>query len=132
VLRVLHTFKNINIMKTKFFFLASIMLTGIMLIYGCSKSYNSPMPPVVATGSASVSIQNMAFMPDTARIKTGGSVTWTNMDGITHTVTSLTSLFDSGNLAAGKAFKFTFVTAGTFNYHCTIHPTMKGVVVVTN
>jgi plastocyanin len=119
-------------MKTKFFFPAFIMLSVIVLIYSCSKSNNSPMPAMGTKGSASVSIQNMAFTPDTVRIKVGGSVTWTNMDGITHTVTALNSLFDSGNLAAGKTFKFTFVTASTFNYQCTIHPTMKGVVVVSN
>jgi plastocyanin len=53
-----------------------------------------------------------------------------NNDGMTHTVTSNTTLFNSGNLAAGLTFKYTFTTAGTYAYHCIIHPTMTGVIVV--
>ena len=82
--------------------------------------------------TASVSIQNMAFTPDTLRIKTGTTVTWSNMDGVTHTVTSLSGLFDSGNLGAGFTFHYTFSMAGTFAYHDVVHPTMKTAVVIVS
>ncbi|HWZ15181.1 MAG TPA: cupredoxin family copper-binding protein [Mucilaginibacter sp.] len=114
-------------MKKRVLYLALVVLSGIISIYSCSKSYNAPKS---AGASASVSIKNMAFSPDTLRIKTGTTVTWMNNDGMTHTVTSNTALFDSGNLAAGLSFQYTFNAAGTFTYYCVIHAGMRGVVVV--
>lgn len=115
-------------MKKIVFCFALVILSGIVFIYSCSKSNNAPKPATGAT--VSVSIKNMAFSPDTLRIKTGTTVTWMNNDGMTHTVTSNTSLFDSGNLAAGLSFQYTFNAAGTFTYYCVIHAGMRGVVVV--
>jgi plastocyanin len=120
-------FKTFYIMKKRVLYLALVVLSGIISIYSCSKSYNAPKS---AGASASVSIKNMAFSPDTLRIKTGTTVTWMNNDGMTHTVTSNTALFDSGNLAAGLSFQYTFNAAGTFTYYCVIHAGMRGVVVV--
>jgi plastocyanin len=78
-----------------------------------------------------VRIADFAFAPDARSAKVGESVTWTNEDGATHTVTADDGAFDSGNLAAGKAFSFTFDKAGTFAYHCNIHQSMTGKVTVT-
>ena len=83
-----------------------------------------------ASGGASVDLKNLAFAPASITIKVGDTVTWTNSDSMTHTVTGDKSEFDSGNLDSGKTFSFTFKTAGTFTYHCTIHPSMTGTVVV--
>jgi len=117
-------------MKNKFVYIILAALSGIIiLIYSCSKSYNAPMPKNSGP-EASVTIQNMAFAPDTLRIGAGTKVTWSNADGMTHTVTELNALFDSGNLAPGKTFSYTFTTVGTFKYYCVIHPGMKAVVVV--
>jgi plastocyanin len=116
-------------MKKRVFYFALVVLSGIIFIYSCSKSYNSPTP--MTTGAAaSVSIVNMAFSPDTLKIKAGTTVSWMNNDGMTHTVTSTSGLFNSGNLAAGLTYKYTFSAAGTYAYYCVIHPTMMGVVVV--
>jgi plastocyanin len=78
-----------------------------------------------------VKIAGFAFGPQTLGAKVGGSVTWTNEDGATHTVTADDGAFDSGNLAGGKTFSFAFDTAGTFAYHCNIHRRMTGKVTVT-
>jgi plastocyanin len=87
--------------------------------------------PAGATGST-VTIQNFAFNPVTITISTGQTVTWTNMDSAPHTVTSTTGDFDSGPISQGQTFSHTFNTAGTFEYSCTIHPSMQhGKVVVT-
>src|SRR3989442_756413 len=60
------------------------------------------------------------------------TVTWVNKDTVTHTVTSDgSSLFDSGFMPTGATFQFTFTMAGTYPYYCTVHPFMKGTVVVT-
>ena len=56
-------------------------------------------------------------------MKAGTKVTWVNKDTVTHTVTSQgISLFDSGNLATGATFSYTFARAGTYPSYCTIHP----------
>jgi plastocyanin len=78
-----------------------------------------------------VKIAGFAFGPQTLGAKVGESVTWTNEDGATHTVTADDGAFDSGNLAGGKTFSFAFDTAGTFAYHCNIHRSMTGKVTVT-
>jgi len=82
-------------------------------------------------GAGAVRIAGFAFAPDSRSVKVGDSVTWTNQDGATHTVTADDGAFDSGNLAGGKSFSFTFDEAGTFAYHCNIHRRMTGTVTVT-
>jgi plastocyanin len=84
------------------------------------------------TNASSVSIANMAFSPATITVKKGTAVTWTNNDNTTHNVTAGNNGFSSGSLAPGKTFSFTFDKAGSFSYTCTIHPSMKGTVVVTD
>jgi len=89
---------------------------------------NSSTNTQVAT---EVFIQGMAFSPVTLTVTTGTTVKWTNKDGMTHTVTSDNALFDSGNIATNGVYSYPFANAGTFTYHCSIHPTMKGTIVVT-
>ena len=67
-------------------------------------------------------------------VPAGTKITWTNKDTAPHTVTSDTGAFDSGvatSLGNGGTFSFTFATAGSFAYHCEIHPSMKATVTVT-
>jgi plastocyanin len=78
-----------------------------------------------------VRIAGFAFSPATRSAKVGDSLTWTNKDRTTHTVTADKGAFDAGGLAPGKSFSFTFDQAGTFAYHCKIHPRMTGTVTVT-
>jgi plastocyanin len=82
-------------------------------------------------GAGEVRIADFAFAPDSRSVKAGDSVKWSNQDGATHTVTADDGAFDSGNLAGGKSFSFTFDQAGTYAYHCNIHQSMTGKVVVT-
>jgi plastocyanin len=73
------------------------------------------------------------FSPANFTVKVGKSVTWSNGDGSTHTVTSTTSgLFDSGSIPSGGTYSHTFSQPGTYQYYCTIHPWMKGTIVVTS
>ena len=78
----------------------------------------------------SVSIEGFAFDPAGLTINVGDSVTWTNNDGVPHTATADGGGFDTGNIAAGGTGSATFGTAGTYAYHCTVHPDMRGTVTV--
>ncbi len=77
-----------------------------------------------------VSIQSFAFNPDTIEVAFGTTVRWTNLDAVAHTSTSDSAVWDSGNLNQGQDYSFTFDSSGTFPYHCSIHPTMKGEITV--
>ena len=78
---------------------------------------------------------SFAFSPASLTIKAGTTVTWKNTTAAPHTVTSDDGKsFDSGSAnpiaAQSGTFSFTFTTAGTFAYHCAIHPFMKATIVV--
>lgn len=77
-----------------------------------------------------VKMSNFAFSPATVTIKRGGTVTWTNEDTAAHDVTSTSGAFASASLAQGRSYTHTFSTAGTFPYYCSVHPNMKGTVIV--
>ncbi|MEN9558765.1 MAG: hypothetical protein RL141_1134 [Candidatus Parcubacteria bacterium] len=82
---------------------------------------------------ATISIGNVdtvSFVPSSFTIKRGTTVTWTNDDSMDHTVKG--SGFDSGMLAPGQSYSHTFNTVGSFDYVCSIHPTMQGTVNVVN
>ena len=104
-------------------FYALTIVSLLFLFVGCSKA-NDPT-------ANQVTIQNMAFSPATLTVTAGTTVKWTNKDAMAHTVTSDTGVFDSGNVSVNGVYSYTFNTAGTFAYHCTIHPTMKAQVIVT-
>lgn len=82
-----------------------------------------------ASGQA-VTIQGFAFGPSSVSVSVGTTVTWTNQDSTQHTVTADDGSFDGGPLANGQTFSQTFSKAGTFTYHCKIHPKMTASVTV--
>jgi plastocyanin len=69
-------------------------------------------------------------MPDELSVTVGTTVTWMNTDSVVHTSTSDAAGWNSGTVAPGAQFSVAFQTAGTFPYHCSIHPGMVGTVVV--
>jgi len=84
-----------------------------------------------STGGTSVTIASYAFSPQSLTIKVGTKITWTNNDGVAHTVTSDNhTTFNSGPISPGSTYSFTFTKAGTYTYHCSIHPTMTATIVV--
>jgi plastocyanin len=91
--------------------------------YGASAS-------TAATTTNAGTIKGFSFQPDVLKVKVGAKVTWTNDDTVAHTVTADTNSFASGNLQPGGSFSFTFTRPGTYAYHCSIHPSMHGSVVV--
>src|SRR5262245_8162765 len=110
----------------------------LMSAMACGRSSStSPSPTPAPGGSSSVTIPagasnlgNQAYSPDAVNVSVGGTVTWMNNDSTAHTSTSDGNAWNSGVVAPGGQFSFTFQTAGTFPYHCTLHPGMVGKVVV--
>jgi plastocyanin len=96
--------------------------------YGASASTAATTTAATATNAAT--IKGFSFQPEVVKVKVGAKVTWTNDDTVAHTVTADTNSFASGNLQPGGSFSFTFTRPGTYAYHCSIHPSMHGSVVV--
>ncbi len=80
--------------------------------------------------AASVTISGFAYSPNPVTVTVGGSITWTNNDPVSHTVTADDASFNSGILASGATFTHAFATPGAIAYHCNIHPTMHGTIQV--
>lgn len=79
---------------------------------------------------------NECYIPYEARVNVGGKVVWLNEDMAFHTVTSGNpgegpdDLFDSGMFTKDEQFSHTFENSGNYDYFCTLHPWMEGVVIV--
>ena len=84
-----------------------------------------------APKGATVKIANFEFGPTTITVPVGASVTWTNTDDDAHSVVADNKAFRSAPLDTGDSYTFTFAAAGTYGYHCGLHPQMVGKVVVT-
>jgi plastocyanin len=97
-------------------------------VYGNEVSFTTTTEQ--GTSEVDINIAARAFSPATITVPVNTTVTWTNNDGMAHTVTSDTGLFDSGTFGAGGTYSYQFTTAGTYNYHCTLHPDMIATIIV--
>ena len=97
-----------------------------------------PPPPLGVPGA--VTINDSTYVADTITVSVGQQVIWTNMGTMTHNVTADDDMFQSGLLAAptpgggtpGGTFTLTVTKAGSYPYHCVLHPSMKGLLIVTS
>ena len=110
-----------------------LALTSLAVL-ACSSSTDSNTPPnsdvVIVSGAQSKGASAYDPNPFTISLASQTTVKWGNGDGTTHTVTADGGGFDSNNLSAGDSFSHTFTTPGNYPYHCKIHPTMTGTIVV--
>jgi len=95
-----------------------------------STTISIPSPTTTQAAETMVHIAGFSFSPGTITVSKGATVTWVNDDPAAHTLVSDSGVFSSGSLGKGDTFSRTFTDSGTFGYHCGIHPSMKGKVVV--
>lgn len=109
--------------------LVLLVAVGGALITGVVRAGDAPAP---ATAAEQVTIYNYKFAPEVLTVPAGTTVTWTNKDDIPHSVVSSDKRFtQSGGLDTGDTYSYTFKDAGTYEYFCSLHPFMKGKIVVT-
>jgi plastocyanin len=96
------------------------------------KAAQEPTPDAAAGGRDTVTaiMQDFIFQPARLGITAGTTVVWTNGGQVIHTVTAEDGGFESGPIKPGERRSITFSRAGTFPFHCTPHPFMRGVIVV--
>lgn len=117
----------------------SLLLSACSMHLGLSKAFGSgnggdkvkatrtPPAPV-----SNISIVHGKFRPKNVTVKVGTTLTWTNNSDVQESVTSdVPGVFDSGLLASGATWKYTFAQAGVFPYHSTGSPDIYGSVTVT-
>ena len=120
-------------MKAKQFIkLAIFVCPFLFAAISCSKSSGSGSSSPTVPTTADIGIAGMAFSPASKTVAKGTVVKWTNNDATPHTVTSNDGItFNSGSISGSSSYSYTANTAGTFNYHCTIHGVgMAGTLIV--
>jgi plastocyanin len=114
--------------------LESVGLAVVLLFAFGVVSIQFVQPAHATISPVHVKVVDFAFAPSNIRVVIGvnNTVIWSNNGTADHTVTSNGGKFDSGTLTPGHTFEFTFSTPGTYDYHCSIHSSMKGTVVVVS
>ena len=102
-----------------------LILLLLLVSLGCKDDDDDTRLPV----GTEIQMNANSFFPQTHTVTAGTSVRWVNSSQVDHTVTSTDGFFDEF-LAPGEEFIYTFSTAGTYNYVCTIHAGMAGIVIV--
>jgi len=97
--------------------------------FGAAWSVVVVLPPATSA-TIPVAIVNFEFQPAAVSVKVGDTVGWANKGSAPHTSTSDTGVWDTGSISPSQGGSFTFTTAGTFAYHCNIHPSMHGTITV--
>jgi plastocyanin len=112
--------------------LAVLALSGL----SCGGDDDNPMNPGGGGGAdVTITITGMngasSYSPSPDTVNVGQTVAWHNADATTHTATANGATFNTGNIGGGStSAAIPMNTAGSFPYHCSIHPTMTGTLVV--
>jgi plastocyanin len=127
-------------MKTGLRF-ASLLTLAVLILAACqaapaaTQAANTAQPVAPSDGTGKgveILIQSFAFNPATVSVAAGSEVKWTNEDAPGHTILSDDgTTIKSPTLNKGESFSMVFNTPGTYSYFCSIHPSMKGTIVVT-
>jgi len=124
----------------RFSFISLSVASGCaLLVAACAARTPTPtqepdIPPPSATTEGltlPVTIENFAFSPAQLSFPKGTTVTWTNNDAAPHAIGTDGAFPESPTLNQGQSYSFTFNEAGSYPYHCTFHPNMRGNIEVT-
>ena len=102
---------------------------GGQAIANASQNPVSTNQVVIPKGAADPG-NSAPYQPVHIKVERGTNVIWTNNDSLFHSVTDVGKRFDSGLFGPGKTWAHTFDTIGRYDYYCSVHPWMKGVVEV--
>jgi plastocyanin len=111
-----------------------LVLAAALLLAACSSGggSGSSSGSGAATSTTSITISNFMFSPMHAVVAPDSTVSVTNKDSVTHTLTATGGQFDTGNIGPGQTKRFKAPSkAGTYSYICNIHQYMMGTIVVS-
>ena len=110
---------------------AGVVAAGVLVAFGAYWA-SEDTESAGATGPGAVTIIDFAFSPEALEVPAGTAVTWTNEDGLEHSIAADDDSFRSDPLGTGSSFEFTFDAPGDYGYVCGIHPEMSGTVNVAD
>jgi plastocyanin len=96
----------------------------------CVTASPGTLAAAAAAQTHQVVIEGMAFAPKVLTVNRGDRVVWVNRDLFPHTATAEDRSFDSGEIPAGKSWSYVARRSDRFAYVCTLHPGMKGTLLV--
>ena len=116
-----------------------VLVAAAAALSACTSPLAGACTPKGATATTASAVKLVAdsqkqgaYQPDRVTVQAGQSITWTWEDqGNQHSVSADDGSFESCLQGAGSTFTTTFAKAGTYAYHCSIHPQMKGTVTVS-
>ena len=124
-----------EVVKIKQTFISILLcLTLTFFIIGCAREQDQQQPTEKETQT--ILIKDFTYSPSTLTVKAGTTVIWENEDSVTHDVmNNAKDNFEKGeifdfDLEPGESNSFVFNEPGEYEYHCDIHPSMKGAVIV--
>lgn len=116
---------------------AAALVLLLAFTASCKSNAPSTNPPIQSGSGSSIRMQGDAyqngdssFSPLTLNTTVGTTVIWTNADSVTHSTVSDGGLWNAPTIAPNGTFSFTFTTAGSYPYKCTIHPNMTANIIV--
>jgi len=121
----------IKIKKKLIGILIGILIIIPVLSVTAEEKIQAPMMFLWNPLDQNITIVDFSYNPNNVTVPVGTKVIWTNNGPSEHTVTSDTSVFNSGTIAVGHKWNFTFNVAGSYPYHCAFHSNMHGIVIVT-
>jgi plastocyanin len=119
------------------FLIFLLPMFSVTFLFQLASSQNETLSVAIVPGSSSP-FNGRFYVPNAVTVSNNTSVSWTNQDTSSHTITSgdfttgPSGQFDSGLLNTGAVFTHQFATPGVYAYYCTIFPFMSGVVNVTS
>jgi plastocyanin len=140
-------FQSGDIARRHFGLAAALLIVLVLALAACAPAASSTpvptaapppqatsVPPATAPAPQTVTIEmiNTSFSPSSVQVKAGTTVVWVNKDPAEHSTTSDSGLWDSGLMAQGATFSYTFTQPGTYQYYCKPHLAlgMTGVITV--
>jgi plastocyanin len=124
-------------MRSRTYTLLSTAAVAAVLVTGCGGGGSGPSAGAAPSAGGSsgtpsaITISNFKFSPSALRVQHGARINVANDDSAPHTVTADDGhSFDSGTVDPGASTTIRAPAAGTYSYHCTIHPFMKGKLIV--
>lgn len=117
-------------MITRVFYLTMIAIVLGAILEARQATFSALSSRNAEAEAIEIKIENFSFTPATLTVPVATSVTWTNRDDIPHNVVTDDKSIKSKTLDRDEKFTFTFTKPGTYTYFCSIHPKMKGSVVV--
>lgn len=106
----------------------TILLKDYIRPYSLTGDKNAPINTPQTENE--ISIQNFTFLPATLNAQIGVKVVWKQNDRAAHKIVSSEGLFASKDLDSGDEFSFVFTKTGEYDYYCSIHPSMRGKIIV--